>query len=174
MPPHPVLILTSLGLIGSSLLLAFPKKPYMHTTCHANLILLDLIILIVFREQYKLSSIFSNLIPVHPSLAETFSSAHCLQMSSLRVLPSVSQTKLHLLSKYQTECGWSLSQSNVARNIFPHLVSRLKLYLQQFQQFTSIVRSAHAYTAITFIFSNCIDPCTVLLCGSSLLLHTCM
>jgi hypothetical protein len=46
---------------------------------------------------------FSNLLPFHPSPVQIFST-HCYQIPSVCVLPLMSETKLHILRKYQIEC----------------------------------------------------------------------
>jgi hypothetical protein len=64
------------------------------------LILLDLIRLIILREEHKLWSsslgvFFFILTSVHFSLVRTFFSEPCFQTASVYVLPSISDTKFH-------------------------------------------------------------------------------
>jgi hypothetical protein len=85
------------------LVLDFPPKFYVHSsspipaTWPTYFILLNLIILIILYEEYKLwrSSLcrFSSIPSCNPPLAQTFSSASCFQTPSVCVLPLMSVTK---------------------------------------------------------------------------------
>jgi hypothetical protein len=97
----PILLLSThqlLGLLSASFLMTLPPISYMYSylmraTFHTNLFLLDLIILIMLDEEYKLRihhyAGFSNLMLLQLSLIEIFSTALCSQMPSVCVLPLI-------------------------------------------------------------------------------------
>jgi hypothetical protein len=80
----------------TNILYPFHFSPF-HATCPAHLILLDLIILIILGEKYKLwrYAVFSNLLSLHLSLVKIFFSASCSQTPSLYIRPLMSEAKFH-------------------------------------------------------------------------------
>jgi hypothetical protein len=85
---------TSVFLLVSFLLVFLPKPfffpPHTRSTYSAHLIFLDLIILIILAEEYNHEApryaVFPNLLILHPSCFQIFSSAPCSQTPPIYVL----------------------------------------------------------------------------------------
>jgi hypothetical protein len=103
---RPILILSSHLLevfLGVAFLL-FPTKDYellfLPYLLHA-LPISSLTYSYIWRKVMQLLSMYSSLLPFHPSSFQIFSSAPCSQTSSVSVLPLLSENKFHAHTKLQ-------------------------------------------------------------------------
>jgi hypothetical protein len=118
-----------------SLLPAFLAISYIYihplpirATCHVHLIFLDLIILIVQSTSYEAPhyAVFSNLLSLHLSLVQIFSSAPCFRTPSVYVPPLKSEPRFH--THREPRCNLALPLTvlkygiSIAITLFPDLI----------------------------------------------------
>jgi hypothetical protein len=119
MPPYPI-SLRSILILSSYLRLGLPSDLFppcspveilhaflfssIRATCPAQVILLDLIILIILVEDKAPHyTVFSNLLSLHLSSIQIFSSALCSQTPSVHVPPLMSEKMFHTHTERQAK-----------------------------------------------------------------------